>query len=171
MSSAALPRVAYIGLGANLGDPPAQLREALQRLAALGQLRAVSRFYRSTAVGPGPQPDYCNAACRLDSSLAPSALMRELLAIEQAMGRVRGEKWGPRLIDLDLLHVAGEQCASAELELPHPGIARRNFVLRPLADIAPELSLPGIGRVVVAARTIGSAGLAVWQFPAATAQP
>lgn len=168
MSAAASPRAAYIGLGANLGDPPAQLREALQRLASLGLLRAVSRFYRSTAVGPGPQPDYCNAACTLESSLAPAVLMRELLAMEQALGRVRGEKWGARLIDLDLLHVDGVQCETADLQLPHPGIAQRNFVLRPLADIAPGLSLPRIGSVVAAAQVLGSEGLCPWFSPAAS---
>lgn len=162
-------RVAYIGLGANLGDPPAQLSQALRRIRALGVLRAVSRFYRSVAVGPGPQPDYCNAACRLDTALAPDVLMRELLAIEQAMGRVRGEKWGARLIDLDLLHVDGEQCASADLQLPHPGIAQRNFVLQPLTEIAPGLSLPAIGSVAEAARTLGVMGLRPWFGTAASA--
>lgn len=152
----------WIGLGANLGDPPAQLREALTRLADIGDVIAVSPFYRSAPMGPADQPDYCNAVCELVTAAAPIELMRQLLAIERQMGRLRGIKWGPRTIDLDLLHVEGATLAGVDLQLPHPGIAQRNFVLTPLADIAPELVIPGVGRVQDAARQLGTAGLQRW---------
>ncbi|MEQ1438644.1 2-amino-4-hydroxy-6-hydroxymethyldihydropteridine diphosphokinase [Fontimonas sp. SYSU GA230001] len=153
---------AWIGLGANLGDPPAQLRTALDLIAGLGELQAVSPFYRSAPMGPADQPDYCNAVCRLATALAPAQLMQQLLAIERRMGRVRSRKWGARTIDLDLLHVEGESCDTAELVLPHPGIAARNFVLVPLAELDPELVIPGLGRVVELSDRLGRADLAPW---------
>lgn len=158
-----MTRRAYIGLGANLGEPARQLRAALERIAMLGTLVATSPFYRSAPMGPSDQPDFCNAVCALDTGLDPRALLEELLAIERSQGRVRdGRRWGPRRLDLDLLHMEGETLASAELCLPHPGIADRNFVLVPWADIAPELAVPGIGRIGDAARAIGRAGLNEW---------
>ncbi|HEY0973977.1 MAG TPA: 2-amino-4-hydroxy-6-hydroxymethyldihydropteridine diphosphokinase [Solimonas sp.] len=154
---------AYIGLGANLGEPAAQLRQALGRLEALGRLIAVSPFYRSAAMGPGPQPDYCNAVCMLETGLSPDALMQSLLDIERAAGRTRdGRKWLARPLDLDLLHVPGVQNHTEALQLPHPGIAVRNFVLVPWADIDPQLELPGIGRIAEAAAAIGRADLRRW---------
>lgn len=154
---------AFIGLGANLGDPPAQLRTALQGIEALGSLIAVSPFYRSAPMGPTDQPDFCNAVGALATPLAAPALMDALLAIERSMGRMRTLKWGPRLIDLDLLHVEGVRCATASLTLPHPGIAQRSFVLVPWADIAPETTVPGLGRVGDAARSIDRTDLRGWQ--------
>jgi 2-amino-4-hydroxy-6-hydroxymethyldihydropteridine diphosphokinase len=155
--------LAYIGLGANLGDPPAQLRTALRGIEALGRIAAVSPFYRSAPMGPADQPDFCNAVCALDTVLDAPALMDALLAIERGMGRVRTQKWGPRLIDLDLLHVDGVCCATEMLTLPHPGIAQRNFVLVPWADIAPQAVVPGLGRIDEMARAIDRADLRVWQ--------
>lgn len=156
-------RVAYIGLGANLGDPPAQLRAALERIAGLGRIAATSPFYRSAPMGPADQPAYCNAACRLETDLEPEALMQALLGVELQMGRQRSIKWGPRTIDLDLLHVAGLQWGSASLQLPHPGIAQRNFVLAPLIDVADDsLQIPGLPPLEVALRAIGREGLALW---------
>ncbi|MES0872493.1 2-amino-4-hydroxy-6-hydroxymethyldihydropteridine diphosphokinase [Sinimarinibacterium thermocellulolyticum] len=154
---------AYIGLGANLGDPPAQLRTALQGIGALGRMLAVSTFYRSAPMGPAEQPDYCNAVCAIDTALEAEALMDALLAIERGMGRVRSVRWGPRLIDLDLLHVEGLHCATATLTLPHPGIARRNFVLVPLAEIAPGLHIPGVGPLDAAIARVGVQGLVPWR--------
>ncbi|MEW6166617.1 MAG: 2-amino-4-hydroxy-6-hydroxymethyldihydropteridine diphosphokinase [Pseudomonadota bacterium] len=153
---------AYIGLGANLGDPAARLRLALAEIAALGEIVAVSPFYRSAPMGPADQPDFCNAVCVIETPLAPAALMDALLAIERGMGRVRQAKWGPRTIDLDLLHIDRVVLDSAGLRLPHPGIATRNFVLVPMADIAPDLQVPGLGRVADAAARVGRAGLAPW---------
>jgi len=148
---------AHIGLGANLGDPPAQLRTALAALEALGQLQAVSPFYRTPPMGPADQPDFCNAVAILQTALAPSVLMQALLEVERAAGRVRDIKWGPRVLDLDLLHVDGFASATPDLTLPHPGIAQRSFVLRPWADIAPDEVVPGVGRIGDLASAIDAA--------------
>lgn len=159
-------RIAYVGLGANLGDPPAQLRAALKAIAALPRTRieAVSRFYRSAPMGPADQPDYCNAACRVTTELAPRALLEALIGIERTAGRERGaERWGPRLLDLDLLHVEGIALDEPGLHLPHPGLMRRNFVLVPLAELAPTLVIPRLGAIADAAAGIGREGLEVWQ--------
>jgi 2-amino-4-hydroxy-6-hydroxymethyldihydropteridine diphosphokinase len=153
---------AFVGLGANLGDPPAQLRAAIEAIGALGRVIATSPFYRSAPMGPADQPDYCNAVCEIETALAPEHLMEGLLAIERSMGRQRTVKWGPRKIDLDLLHVDGRVCTTPVLVLPHPGIAQRNFVLVPWADIAPGTQVPGIGQIGAAAAAIDRAGLDVW---------
>lgn len=156
-------RIAYVGLGANLGDPPAQLHAALDRLAGLGRIAATSPFYRSAPMGPADQPAFCNAACRLETALEPEALMQALLGVELQMGRQRSVKWGPRTIDLDLLHVEGLQWDSASLQLPHPGIAQRNFVLAPLIDVAADgLRIPGLPPLEEALRAIGREGLELW---------
>ena len=156
---------AYVGLGANLGEPAAQLRTALEAIRQLPETRvvAVSRFYRSAPMGPPEQPDYCNAVCEVDSTLAPRALLEALIAIERAVGRIRGaERWGPRRLDLDLLHVEGVVMDEPGLHLPHPGIGQRNFVLVPLAELAPTLEIPGLGRVADRARDSGTDGLSLW---------
>jgi len=135
---------AYIGLGSNLNDPPAQLRRALDALASLkdSRLGAVSSLYRSAPVGPPAQPDYVNAVAALDTALAPLALLDALQAIEQAQGRVRGERWGARTLDLDILLYGGEVIQHERLGVPHAEMRKRAFVLWPLYDIAPELILP-----------------------------
>ena len=140
---------AFVGLGSNLDEPAAQLRHAIERLAGLQatSVISVSSVYRSAPFGPVAQPDFLNAAVQLRTALQPVELLRALLAIEEDQGRVRGERWGPRRIDLDLLVYADHVCATAELTLPHPGIGDRNFVLLPLQEIAPELVIPGLGRV------------------------
>lgn len=153
---------AHIGLGANLEQPAVRLRWALGQLTQLGAIEAQSTFFRSAPMGEGGQPDFCNAVCILRSELAPAELMQRLLAIEQAAGRVRKEKWGPRTLDLDLLHVDGVVSDSVELKLPHPGIAARNFVLVPWAQIAPDLSVPGVGRLADLAAAAGGEGLCAW---------
>ena len=158
-------RRAWIGLGANLDDPPAQLREALRRIAAAPglKLRAQSSLYRSAPLGPAGQPDYCNAACMVETDLPAEALLGALHDIERAMGRARPPvRWAPRLIDLDLLHYEGERREAGELCLPHPEAHKRNFVMAPLAEIAPDLELPGAGIVAELARALGHAGLAKW---------
>jgi 2-amino-4-hydroxy-6-hydroxymethyldihydropteridine diphosphokinase len=158
-------RRAYIGLGANLQDPPAQLREALRLIGARPGLRitATSRFYRSAPLGPGPQPDYCNAVCAVDTDLNPDRLLTHLHAVERQMGRERPpQRWAPRLIDLDLLHYERVRMKTSRITLPHPELHRRNFVLVPLAEVAPELELPGLGAVAELARIAGTDGLAEW---------
>jgi 2-amino-4-hydroxy-6-hydroxymethyldihydropteridine diphosphokinase len=141
--------IAYIGLGSNLQNPLAQLQSARQAIQALPSVRekAFSRLYRSTPMGPSDQPDYINAVMAIETSLPAPALLKALQAVELAHGRVRsGERWGPRTLDLDLLLYGREEIATDELTVPHPGIASREFVLYPLAEIAPpDLIIPGKG--------------------------
>ncbi len=141
---------AVVGLGANLGDPAGQLRGALDALAAtpgVGGLVA-SGFYRTPPWGPLPQPAFVNAVARFDCSLAPRALLDRLLGIERAAGRIRDLRWGPRRLDLDLLAFGDLIIEEPGLAVPHPRAHERAFVLVPLAEIAPDLVLPGRGRVV-----------------------
>jgi 2-amino-4-hydroxy-6-hydroxymethyldihydropteridine diphosphokinase len=141
---------AYVALGSNLGDSRRYLGEAIEAMARLPSTRvtARSRLYRTPPWGMLEQPPFLNAAVRLDTGLAAGELLDALLAIERAAGRTReGERWGPRTLDLDLLHMEGVRMADARLTLPHPRIGERAFVLLPLADLAPELDLPGQGKV------------------------
>lgn len=157
--------IAYIALGANLGEPAQQLRAAMRSLATIPDVHvlATSPLYRTAPLGPADQPDYCNAVCQVETSLEPEHLLEHLLAVERAAGRVRSaDRWGPRLLDLDLLYVEGQQRQTARLQLPHPGIAQRNFVLVPLADVAPTLNIPGIGLVAELAQKLGREGLELW---------
>ena len=134
------PVIAYLGLGANLGDPGQQVQEALERLnkAEEVEVTRVSTFYRNPPLGPANQPWYVNAVARLRTRLGPEELLRVLQRIETDMGRVRGEHWGPRIIDLDLLLYNGEVIFTPDLVVPHPEMQHRVFVLAPLAEIAPR---------------------------------
>ncbi|HHO68126.1 MAG TPA: 2-amino-4-hydroxy-6-hydroxymethyldihydropteridine diphosphokinase [Gammaproteobacteria bacterium] len=138
---------AWIGLGSNLEDPAGQLRRAFDELARLPHtgLDGRSPLYRSPPMGPPDQPDYVNAVARLRTTLAPLALLRALQDIEAAHGRVRAVHWGPRTLDLDLLLYGDRVIDAPGLQVPHPGLAARDFVLRPLADLAPDLEIPGLG--------------------------
>lgn len=135
---------AVVGLGANLGEPRAAFNGALTLLRSAGQLVAVAPLYGSPALGPA-QPDFTNSAVRLHTDLRPAALLALLLDIERAAGRVRRERWGPRVLDLDLLLVAGEVVSTPELEVPHPGLLLRPFALRPLLDVFPGALDPRTG--------------------------
>jgi 2-amino-4-hydroxy-6-hydroxymethyldihydropteridine diphosphokinase len=139
---------AYVALGANLGDALATLRAALVALDALPGTRVLrtSRFVRSPSMG-APGPDYVNAVAELRTALDPQALLRALLAVEQAHGRVRGARNAPRTLDLDLLLFDERVLDTPQLVLPHPRLHQRAFVLVPLAELAPELVVPGRGRV------------------------
>lgn len=143
-----MPR-AYVALGANLGDPAVQIEQALTRMSQLPDTRllARSRLYRSAPLGPAGQPDYCNGVAALDTALAPEALLDGLQSIEREAGRAPGERWGARVLDLDLLMYGDLTCASPRLTVPHPEMANRRFVLQPLAEIAPDLQLPGRGPI------------------------
>lgn len=140
---------AYIGLGANLGDPAANLDAACQSLAARPQISMLrcSSYWRSQAIGPQPQPDYCNAVCVIETTLKPEELLSELLVIESAAGRIRRQRWGPRVLDLDLLHVEGVRRSSTRLVLPHPHLQHRAFVLLPLAEVDPSLTIESLGLI------------------------
>ncbi len=156
---------AYIGIGANLGDPPAQVKNALARIATHSRIKltAQSSLYRSAPLGPGAQADYCNAVCAVETALSPDELLTALHDVERGVGRERPPlRWAPRLIDLDLLHYEGAALKTARLTLPHAEMHKRNFVLVPLAQIAPELELPGLGRVRELARGLGESGLRLW---------
>ncbi len=142
------PVIAYVGLGANLGQPEAQLREALERLNAAPEVEVtrVSAFYRNPPLGPPDQPWYVNAVARVRTRLGPEELLRLLQQVETDLGRVRGERWGPRRLDLDLLLYNGEVIFTPDLVVPHPEMHCRGFVLVPLAEIAPQAWHPVLGQ-------------------------
>jgi len=143
---------ACIGLGGNVGDVAATLRDALAALDALPGTRLLraSRFYRTPAWGVEAQPDFINAAAVVETTLAPRALLDALLAIERDHGRERaadGSRWGPRTLDLDLLLHGDAVIDEPGLVVPHPQMHLRAFVLVPLAEVAPDAAVPGRGRV------------------------
>jgi 2-amino-4-hydroxy-6-hydroxymethyldihydropteridine diphosphokinase len=152
---------AYIGLGSNLGDPSARIRSALSALEDLPdcQLLRASPLYRSAPFGPVEQPDFVNAVAALLTRLAPHDLLAALRALEQQLGRSPPrERWGPREIDLDLLVHGSARIDDEVLTVPHPGIPQRDFVLYPLRDIAPDLWVPGLGRVRALAARVEDRG-------------
>ena len=155
---------AYIGLGSNRSDPHAQLDAALAAMDALPStgLAAVSQRYWTEPVGDPDQPEFLNAVAMLETGLEPSALLRELQRIEKEQGRDRNPRrpWGPRTIDLDLLVFGVETIDEPELTVPHPRIRERAFVLRPLADVSPDLELPGAASVRSLLARVDSSG--VW---------
>lgn len=155
--------LACIGLGANLGDPAQTLRDAFQALAALPQtaLRARSQLYRTPAWGNEDQPAFVNAAAVLDTALPAPALLEALLEIERQFGRVRDPAvhWGPRALDLDVLLYGEEVIDLPQLQVPHPYLHARAFALLPLAEIAPDATIPGHGRVRDAVMRVEACGI------------
>ena len=137
-------RAVYIGLGGNLGDPIATLRDALVRIAGLEgvELDAVSSAYESAPVGLTDQPPFVNAAARLFSDLPLRDLLAGLLAVEQELGRVRSVRYGPRTCDLDILLAGAEVADEPGLSVPHPRLVERRFALEPLVELDPGLRLP-----------------------------
>jgi len=158
-------RPAYVAIGSNLDDPQARVLEAFERLAVLPDSAGLrrSRLYETRPMGPQDQPPYVNAAAGLLTQGSARELLARLLGIETAMGRIRRERWGPRVIDLDLIWMAGETIDEPGLTLPHPGVSSRNFVLYPLADIAPTLAIPGHGTVSALLRNVGDEGISIMQ--------
>jgi 2-amino-4-hydroxy-6-hydroxymethyldihydropteridine diphosphokinase len=154
---------AYVALGSNLDDPVRQVERAFDALAtAIPDTRLVSRsgLYRTPPMGPVEQPDFVNAAAGLLTRLDAPTLLRELKALETRLGRAAPVvRWGPRLIDLDLLVHGSTQIAEETITVPHPGLAERAFVLVPLADIAPSLVVPGQGRVTELLGRVDTTGL------------
>ena len=136
--------VAYVGLGANLGDREATIRAAVAQLPGVV---AVSPLRETDPVGVTDQPQFLNGVAALETELAPRELLDVLLAIERRLGRERRERWGPRTIDLDLLLYGDEVIDEDGLKIPHPRLHERRFVLEPLADLAPQLVVPGLGGV------------------------
>ena len=137
--------VAYIAIGSNLASPLEQVNAALKALGDIPEshILAVSSFYRTPPLGPQDQPDYLNAAVALETSLAPEELLNHTQRIELQQGRVRkAERWGPRTLDLDILFYDEELFSDDVLTIPHPEIPKRDFVLRPMAQIAPYFVHP-----------------------------
>jgi len=153
--------IAYVALGANLGDPSATIRAAFGALANLPESRVVrcSSLYRTAPVGNTEQPEFINAVARLETTLAPESLLDALLDIEARFGRIRAEKNGPRTLDLDLLLYNNQQLNLPRLILPHPRLHLRAFVLCPLAELAPDLPLPGRGSLAAWLPAVANQGI------------
>lgn len=154
---------AFVALGSNLDGPREQVRGAMDALAGLPdtQLWARSRLYSSPPMDGSSQPDYVNAVAWLKTSLAPRVLLDALLGIEQAQGRNRGRRWAARTLDLDLLLYGYEVIDEPGLRIPHPGLTMRAFVLYPLAELVPQLEVPGAGPLPALCARIPADGLAV----------
>lgn len=156
-------RPAYVGIGSNLQSPRERVLEAIERMSMLDATRIVLRslLYLTHPMGPQDQPNYINAAVGLLTQLKARELLTGLLGIERSMGRDRQERWGPRVIDLDLLWMIDSAIDEPGLTLPHPGVSMRNFVLYPLADIAPTIKIPRVGIVLDLKRDAGGGGISV----------
>jgi 2-amino-4-hydroxy-6-hydroxymethyldihydropteridine diphosphokinase len=159
----------YVGIGSNLDGPEQQVQSALEALMALPRTLRIShsRILRNAPLGPLPQPDYFNAVAGLLTHLQPEELLDQLLSIERRQGRDRstGVRWGSRRIDLDLLVFGDLELQTERLVVPHPGIASRNFVLFPLLEIAPALSVPGRGPVWRLAAAFSQQEQQAWAIP------
>ncbi|HEU5489447.1 MAG TPA: 2-amino-4-hydroxy-6-hydroxymethyldihydropteridine diphosphokinase [Gaiellaceae bacterium] len=144
--------VAYVGLGANIGPREVTLLRAVDLLAEANEVEvlAVSQLRETDPLGMVDQPRFLNGAARIDTSLSPRALLELLLRIEQSLGRVRAERWGPRTVDLDLLVYGDLIVDEPGLRVPHPRLHERRFALEPLAELDPELVVPGLGSVSAA---------------------
>jgi len=152
---------AYVGLGSNINDPIEQLMQATRLLAATPQITLThcSAIYQSPPLGPKDQPDFFNACVALVTSLSSDDLLSALQRIEDSMGRIRHRHWGERCIDLDLLIFGSEQRNSATLQLPHPGIAARDFVLKPLRElVSSDFVVPGAADIDTLIAGCGSHG-------------
>jgi len=158
--SAVLHR-AYIGLGSNLENPMKQLECAYRALDNIPQTHLISQssYYGSSPMGPQDQPDFINSVALVETAQGPQTLLHELQRIEHQQGRVREQRWGPRTLDLDLLLFDQQQIENTELTVPHSGMAERNFVLLPLYEIAPELTIPGLGSLHTLVEQCSAAGL------------
>jgi 2-amino-4-hydroxy-6-hydroxymethyldihydropteridine diphosphokinase len=156
-------RPAYVAIGSNLESPRERVLEAMQRLGSLSAADTLlrSHLYLSRPMGPQDQPDFVNAAAGLLTQHSPQELLARLLDIERSMGRNRRERWGPRVIDLDLVWMVDAAVDEPGIKVPHPGVSIRNFVLYPLADIAPTITIPGMGTVLDLKRSVGGDGISV----------
>ena len=155
-------RPAYVALGSNLSDPHAQVERASDALSTMAGTRLVARsgLWCSRPLGPQGQPDFVNAAAGLVTTLAPREFLESLQVLERRLGKVEpAERWGPRVIDLDLLVFGDLRTSEPGLTLPHPGLHQRNFVLYPLCEIAAELWVPGLARVRRLREGVSSAGI------------
>lgn len=140
----------YLGLGSNLKDKRHNLLKAIKELKQSHETKVIkqSSFYKTQPVGKPDQPDFLNAVVLIETSLKPKPLMRQLLALEKKLGRIRKEKWGPRIIDLDILFYNRVVIRQRNLIIPHPRLHQRRFVLEPLAEIAPNLVHPVLKQTI-----------------------
>lgn len=156
----------YLSLGSNLGDRAVNLREAIRRLTALGAVQAVSHFYETEPVEiEGEQPWFLNCAALLETGLAPRDLLAKVLELEQAMGRRRSGVRAARQIDIDILYFGELVLSTPELQIPHPGVSRRRFVLQPLTEIAHDFRDPLTRRTtaeMLASLPTGSPAVREW---------
>ena len=155
-------RPAYVALGSNLSDPRRQVENAFEALASLPDARliACSGLWRSAPLGPQDQPEFVNAAAGLVTTREPREFLASLQELERRLGKSEpAQRWGPRIIDLDLVVFADVRSDEGGLTLPHPGLHRRNFVLYPLAEIAAELWVPGLARVGRLREGVAPAGI------------
>ncbi|NQZ88389.1 MAG: 2-amino-4-hydroxy-6-hydroxymethyldihydropteridine diphosphokinase [Colwellia sp.] len=154
----------YVGLGSNLSDPKKQIHLAVDALANIehSQLTNISSLYFSRPMGPQDQPDYMNAVAEISTQLSPLNLLDELQAIERLAGRVRKDnRWGARILDLDILLFDNEIIHHERLTVPHYGLELREFVLLPLAEISPELILPNGNNILALSQNIETNGLKI----------
>ena len=144
-----MSKTAFVGIGSNLGDREGNLRCAVELLSAEDgiDIVSVSEIRETDPVGPVEQAPFLNGAVRIETDLAPRELLQRLLGVEQRLGRVRGKRWGPRTIDLDLLLYGDEVVDEPGLTVPHPRLHERRFALEPLSDLAPGLEIPGSGPI------------------------
>ncbi|MCL6635573.1 MAG: 2-amino-4-hydroxy-6-hydroxymethyldihydropteridine diphosphokinase [Peptococcaceae bacterium] len=151
-----MSKTAYVGVGSNLGDKRANIKKALELLGASPEvwLKRTASLYRTAPVGYSEQDWFLNTVAEVETGLAPRELLSLLLGIEEKLGRVRTVRWGPRTADLDLLLFGEEEIHSPDLCVPHPRMAERAFVMVPLAELAPDLVLPGRGRAADLARVL-----------------
>jgi len=153
---------AWLGLGSNLQQPAAQLEDALARLESVNgiEILKTSGLYRTPPWGDDQQDDFVNAVAQIETNLGPTSLLHALQSIENEMGRQRnGRRWGPRLIDIDILLYADQQVQSEELELPHPRMHERAFVLMPLCELDKTVKIPGHGAAEELLQQLDSRGI------------
>jgi len=141
-----MPVIAYIGIGSNVGDREANCRKAIALLAEAGMVVSVSSLYRTEPVGFHEQEDFINAVAAVETDRTPDDLLQLCHAIEDRLGRTRGQRWGPRTADLDILLYGSRVVNQPGLAIPHPRMATRRFVLAPLAEIAPDALEPRLHR-------------------------
>ncbi len=159
-------KTAYLSLGSNVGDRRANLNAAISKLAALGEVAAVSSFYETEPVGVSAQPWFLNCAVKLDTEKMPKQLLSAVLDLEQDMGRSRTQIKGPRSIDIDILLFANSIIETKGLIVPHPAMHERRFVLEPLTEIAPDARHPALRRTIRELRDMLPPGQAVRKISA-----